>query len=122
MRGDQHYLLCDAVGGYQRTVRNKIDKTFIIQSLQQDGISEPAKFKKLGLKQRGDTVAFESHYALLLGTDRQSRQRIGADLFLADADWFTLLVPRPKEWLAADHSGGSSFNASRRGSRGCCAR
>jgi hypothetical protein len=97
--------------------------TSIVNSLTSDGISarrydvsgaelpvSPEDFKKLlktfdnlGLEKQANKVLFDSKFALLLGTDQQSRQQIGADLMQYwgdEVDEIALRVPRYKEWLA----------------------
>src|SRR5262245_7318204 len=91
-------------------------RTSIINSLTSDGISarhyafngaeiafNPANFDKLDLIKKGNQVTFDSKYAFLLGTHKQSSQQIGADLmqYLGDeVDEIALRVPKFKEWLA----------------------
>src|SRR5215469_1178654 len=93
------------------------NKNYIIGSLRQDGISARAydvqgnqvartldNFGKLGFGKKGEQALFDSKFAFLLGTDKQSRELIGTDL----VEWFTawgvneitLRVPQYKEWLA----------------------
>jgi hypothetical protein len=79
----------------------------IIKLLKDKGVSDPAKFNKaLGLKTDGRRPTrrlFESHNALLFGTDKESREdfvdALGGGYFRGVLD-IGLAAPQHHEWLA----------------------
>lgn len=87
------------------TFGSGVSKQSIITSLQKGGKSDFTTFvDESDLVQVGKKVKMDSKYALLLGTDKQSRVKLEGHLrnYFKDKglDEITLRVPKPKEWLA----------------------
>jgi len=98
---------------YYMMLTNDIKGTFgsgaskqsIIAALRKGGKSDFTKFlDEADLVRVGKKLKMDSKYALLLGTDKQSRQQLEGDLRTdlkgKGLDEITLRVPKLKEWLA----------------------
>jgi hypothetical protein len=120
-----HVMLTDDIWGFFGSAK---DRMAIIDSLKDGGISarsydvrtgqelprDLTRFDQFGLKVvprpvaagGGSKVTFDSKYAFLFGTDKQSREQIFADLMEyfgnrgSDVDEIALQTPAPNEWLA----------------------
>jgi len=87
------------------TFGSGVSKQSIVTSLQKSGKSDFTKFfDEADLVRLGKKVKMDSKYALLLGTDKPSRQQLEGDLRKVlngkGLDEITLRMPKLKEWLA----------------------